>query len=274
MTSPLTVNELPAKARQLRRAAIDACYAAQSGHPGSALSIMDMLVALYYGGHLQHDPHDPAAADRDYFLLSNGHACPGWYAVLADRGYFPQEELQQLRQLNAGLQGHPHRGSLPGIEMSSGSLGQGLSVGIGLAYSVRLTHQSNRVYVMMSDGDHEEGSTWEAIMFAPKQQLDNIIVVVDRNHMQIDGWTADVMPALDNLAAMYESFGWSVQEIDGHDFTAINSALTTAQAATNPAVIIANTVRGKGVSFMENSEHWHAGAISQEQYEQAKRDLT
>lgn len=270
----MTALDLQVKAQSLRRMAIDACYGAQSGHPGSALSTMDLLVTLYYGGHLQHDPASPAWEDRDYFILSNGHACPGWYAVLADRGYFGREELLNLRQINAGAQGHPHRGSLPGVEVSSGSLGQGLSVGIGLAYGLKLKQRSNKVYVMMSDGEQEEGSTWEAIMFAPKQQLNNLIAIIDKNQMQIDGRTKDVMPGLDSLADKYRAFNWEVIEIDGHDFAAIDLAFAQAQKAQGPVVIIATTVRGKGVSFMENSEHWHAGAIKDQEYEQAKKDLT
>lgn len=249
-------------------------YAAQSGHPGSALSTMDVLTTLFYAEHVRHDPSHPDAADRDVFLLSNGHACPALYAVLADRGYFPKEELQHLRQFGAGVQGHPHRGALPGIEISSGSLGQGLSVGIGLAYGMKLKEQPNTVYVMMSDGEQEEGSTWEAVMYAPKRKLDNLIAIIDKNEMQIDGATKDVMPGLDPLADKYRAFNWDVQEIDGHDFDAINTALINARDTSGPAVIIATTVRGKGVSYMEHSDHWHAGAISDEEFEQAKRELS
>lgn len=260
-------------AKRLRFDAIDACYAAQSGHPGSALSTMDMLVALYFGDVLHYDSKNPDAEDRDYFLLSNGHACPGLYSVLAEVGYFPRADLKNLRQLGANVQGHPHRGALPGIEISAGSLGQGLSVGIGLAYGLKLAHKDNCVYVMMSDGEQEEGSTWEAVMYAPKRTLDNLIAIVDKNGFQIDGSTTEVMPGLDPLAAKYEAFNWHVQEIDGHNFDEIFTALATAQKVEGPAVIISHTVRGKGVSYMEGSEHWHAGAISDEQYKMAKDEL-
>lgn len=273
MVDESQLKALTATAQQLRRAAIDMLFKAQSGHPGSALSTMDVLVALYFGGILQYDAQKPTSAERDYFILSNGHACPGWYTILAEAGYFPKEELDHLRQLNAAAQGHPHRGSLPGVEASTGSLGQGLSVGIGIAYAMKLQQKHNRVYVMMSDGEQEEGSTWEAIMFAPKQKLNNLIAIIDKNNMQIDGATEEVMPGLDPLADKYRAFNWHVQEIDGHNFQEIFAAVEQAQQADGPAVIIAHTIRGKGVSFMENSDHWHAGAITPEQYEQAKQDL-
>lgn len=265
--------KLSNKSRELREDAIKMLYKAQSGHPGSAMSTMDVLTVLFYGGILKHSPKNSEDSNRDYFILSNGHACPSLYAVLADRGYFKKSELGKLRQLGAGAQGHPHRGSLPGIEISSGSLGQGLSVGIGLAYGARLKTKNNFIYVMMSDGEQEEGSTWEAVMYAPKKKLNNLVAIIDKNNYQIDGATKDVMPNLDPLGDKYAASGWHVQEIDGHDFGEINNALGKAQKIKKPAVIIANTVRGKGVSFMENSEHWHAGAISDEEYEQAMEEL-
>ncbi|HLD25464.1 MAG TPA: transketolase [Candidatus Andersenbacteria bacterium] len=262
--------DLAEKVIQLRREVIDALYAAQSGHPGSALSTMEMLVALYYGEILKYDPQRPDWEDRDYFLLSNGHACPALYVVLAEAGYFDAAELQKLRQLGAGAQGHPHRGSLPGVEISSGSLGQGLSVGLGLAHALKLQGRKNHVYVMMSDGEQEEGSTWEAVMYAGKSGLDNLTAIIDKNQFQIDGATADVMPSLDPLAEKYRAFNWEVQEIDGHNFSEILPAL---EQVTRPLAIISHTIRGKGVSFMEGSTHWHAGAISAEQYETAKNEL-
>lgn len=261
------------KSKQLRGNAIDMLHKAQSGHPGSALSTMDVLTVLFYGGVLKHSPNNPQSSTRDYFILSNGHACPALYAVLADRGYFEKSELSKLRQLGAGVQGHPHRGSLPGIEISSGSLGQGLSVGIGLACGLKLKSSSNFVFVLMSDGEQEEGSTWEAVMYAPKRKLDNLIAIVDKNNFQIDGATKDVMPNLDPLGEKYSAFGWHVQEINGHDIGEINRAFVKAQKIKKPTVIIADTVRGKGVSYMENSEHWHAGAISDEEYEIAMKEL-
>lgn len=270
----MTEKQLRSLAQKLRRLAIDSLYTAQSGHPGSALSTMDVLAVLYFGGYLKHNPKKPNDPKRDYFLLSNGHACPGLYTVLAEAGYFPIKKLATLRQLGSPVQGHPHRGSLPGIEISSGSLGQGLSVGLGIAYAHRLSKKSNRVYVMMSDGEQEEGSTWEAVMLAGKLKLSNLIAIIDKNGMQIDGATHEVMPSLDPLAAKYQASGWHVIEINGHSFKEISKALTVAQKAKGPVIIIAHTVRGQGVSFMENSDHWHAGAITPEQYQQAVKDLS
>lgn len=269
----MKTGQLEAKVRELRRLTVEMLYRAQSGHPGSALSTMDMLAVLFYGGILRHNPKRPNGSDRDYFILSNGHACPALYAVLADRGYFDKKELLKLRQYGAGAQGHPHRGSLPGIEISAGSLGQGLSVGIGLALALKLRKSTGLVYVMMSDGEQEEGSTWEAVMYAPKEKLDNLVAIVDKNGMQIDGFTQQVMPNLDPLAEKYRSFGWLVYEVDGHDRKEIDRACKKAGKAKGPVAIIAKTVRGKGVSFMENSEHWHAGAITPEQYELAMKYL-
>lgn len=270
----MDLKELPEIAKKARMSAMKACYAAQSGHPGSALSTMEVLVALYFGGVLKHNPSKPDMNDRDYFLLSNGHACPGLYAVLAHAGYFDEKELDNLRQLGAIAQGHPHRGSLPGIEISAGSLGQGLSVGIGIAHGIKLAGKENRVYVMMSDGEQEEGSTWEAVMYAGSSGLDNLIAIVDKNGFQIDGATKDVLPGLDPLAEKYRAFNWHVQEVDGHNFDDVFAGFTNAQLAKKPAVIIADTVRGKGVSFMENSDHWHAGAITDEQFETIKKELS
>jgi transketolase len=266
--------QLPQLALQLRREAIEMLYTAQSGHPGSTLSIMDVLVSLYFGGVLHHHPEQPDDPARDIFLLSNGHACPALYVVLAEAGYFDKRELKKLRQLGAAAQGHPHHGSLPGLEISSGSLGQGLSVGIGMAYAFKQKQQDNHVFVMMSDGEQQEGSTWEAIMLAPKLELTNLIAIVDKNQFQIDGATTKVMPGLDPLAQKYEAFNWHVLEIDGHTFSEILPALQRAKEATKPTVIISHSLRGKGVSFMEGSEHWHAGAISAEQYQQAIKELT
>lgn len=269
----MDLTALEAKVKDLKKEALNALYQAQSGHPGSAMSIMDMLVALYFGGFLTYDPKNPDDLSRDYFLLSNGHACPALYAVLAQAGFFPKEELGRLRKLGAGAQGHPHRGSLPGIEISSGSLGQGLSVGIGIAYAVKLARKKNRVVVMMSDGEQEEGSTWEAVMLAPKLKLNNLIAIIDKNQFQIDGPTAEVMPGLDSLSRKYKAFNWKVQEVNGDGLSEIMAALELAFTSRKPSVIISHTIRGKGVSFMEGSDHWHAGAITEEQYQQAIKEL-
>lgn len=268
--------ELERLSVDLRRDAIEAITRAGSGHPGSALSTMDVLVALYFGGILRHDPKRPEWEERDFFLLSNGHACPGLYAVLAQAGYFPKSELPSLRRLGSPLQGHPKRGMLPGIEISSGSLGQGLSVGLGLAQALQLLKRNNRVVVMMSDGEQEEGSTWEAVMLGAKLKLKNLLAIVDKNGMQIDGPTAAVMPSLDPLGEKYQAFGWEVLEIDGHNMDMILAELTAALvnvAQGRPTVVISHTVRGHGVSFMEGSPQWHAGKITEEQHAQAMREL-
>lgn len=265
--------ELAQIARGLRLVALEAMYRCGSGHPGSAFSTLDVLTALYFGGILKYDPTRSDWSERDYFLLSNGHAAPALYAVLAKAGYFSVDELFKLRELGSGAQGHPHRGSLSGVEISSGSLGQGLSVGIGLASAAKTRKTEQEVFVMQSDGEQEEGSTWEAVMLAPKLKLDNLITIIDKNGMQIDGATMAVMPNLDPLADKYRAFGWAVREIDGHNFAEIIPAFKEKQEAGKPLAIIAKTVRGKGVSFMENSPHWHAGKISEEQYEQAKKEL-
>ena len=269
--------ELALLSRRGRRDAIEAIYRAGSGHPGSALSTMDVLVALYHGGLLRHDPKKPDWDERDYFLLSNGHAAPGLYAVLAHRGYFPVADLVTgLRKLGTGFQGHPKRGMLPGVEISSGSLGQGLGLGIGLAQSLRLRGKKNRVVVLMSDGEQEEGSTWEAVMFGAKLKPPNLLAIVDKNGMQIDGPTKDVMPSLDPLGAKYQAFGWDVLEVDGHNVEQLLAEIPAGfenGARGRPTVIISHTVRGHGVSFMENSPKWHAGKITPEQFAQAEREL-
>ena len=265
--------ELAMISRELRLSALDALFKAGSGHPGSTFSSMDVLTVLYFGGFLKYDCNNPEWNERDYFLLSNGHAVPALYAVLAKAGYFDKTELDKLRQIGAGAQGHSHRGSLPGIEISSGSLGQGLSVGIGLACTVQVKKTDQKIYVMMSDGEQEEGSTWEAVMLAVKLKLNNLIAIIDKNGMQIDGTTKHVMPSLDPLAEKYRAFGWNVSEIDGHNFEEIIATLATEKITNCPRAIVSKTIRGKGVSFMENSPKWHAGKITEEQYEQAKDEL-
>jgi len=265
-------DELALIAKKLRLVVIDALYEAGSGHPGSSLSVMDLLVTLYFGGFLKYDPKNSQWEERDLFLLSNGHAVPALYAILAEAGYFDFNELNGLRKLGRGAQGHPKRDSLPGIEISSGSLGQGLSVGIGLALAAQLKKTGQKVFVMMSDGEQQEGSTWEAVMLAPKLKLDNLTAIIDKNKMQIDGTTQEVMPNLDPLVEKYLAFGWEVKEVNGHNIKEIIGALS-AKNKNGPRVIVANTLRGKGVSFMEGSKHWHAGKITPDQYEQAKKDI-
>ena len=272
-TKNVDIESFKKQAVQFRREILETLQIAGSGHPGGSLSAVEIMISLY-GYKLKHNAQSPDWGGRDYLIVSKGHVTPVVYVTLANYGFFPKEELQHLRQLGAKVQGHPHRGSLPGIEISSGSLGQGLSVGIGIAAALKLQGGKNRVYVMMSDGEQEEGSTWEAIMAAPKFKVDNLTAIVDKNRMQIDGATEHVMPTLDPLAEKYKAFQWEVQEIDGHNPTEIMSALQKPPASTGtPNVIISHTTRGQGVSFMENSDHWHAGAITPEQFATIKKEL-
>ena len=265
---------LQALARRARVETIKELYAAQSGHPGSSLSTMDVLIALYHGGFLKHDPRNPEWEERDYFILSNGHAVPGLYACLALAGYAPLEKLAELRRLG-GLEGHAKRGSFPGIEASSGSLGQGLSVGVGIALGLRRTNRSQRVFVMMSDGEQQEGSTWEAVMYAASQRLGNLVAIIDQNGNQINGPTHEIMPILDDLAPKYRAFGWEAIEIQGNDMDQVVAALerATGERRDHPLAIISHTTTGKGVSFMEGDYHWHHGKLSDELFLKAMKDL-
>lgn len=229
---------------------------AGSGHSAGPLGMTDVLTAFYF--HiLNHDPKKPDWPGRDRLVLSNGHICPALYATLARVGYFPTEELKTLRQLNSRLQGHPHRASLPGLETTSGPLGSGLSQAIGMALAAKLDGKRHRIYCLTSDGEHQEGNTWEAVMFAGKNRLNNLTAIVDRNNIQIDGFTEDIMP-LEPLLAKYEAFNWHVLQIDGHNFEAIISAVAESKAIyEKPTMIIAHTVPGRGVSFMERDYKWH-----------------
>lgn len=245
---------------------------AGSGHPGGSLSATDLLIALYYG-KLRHDPKNPGWPDRDRFVMSKGHGCPALYAVLAELGYFPIAELDTLRQFGSRLQGHPDMRLTPGIEMSSGSLGQGLSVGIGMALAARLDKKGYRVYVMLGDGEIEEGQVWEAAMAAGHYKLDNLCAILDNNGLQIDGPIYDIMSPLP-IAEKWTAFGWHVLQIDGHDMQQILGAYNKAEALKGkPTIIIAKTVKGKGVSFMEGQVDWHGKAPNQEQAEKALAEL-
>lgn len=268
-----STKELKEIARKIRVETVKSLYTAQSGHPGSSLSIVEIITTLYFGGVLKYNPQNPNWEERDYFLLSNGHAVPGLYACLALAGFYPVDKLGGLRKIGTPLHGHPKRGTFPGIEISSGSLGQGLSVGIGMTLGLRIKNKKNKVLVMMSDGEQEEGSTWEAIMFAPKHQLNNLIAIIDKNGNQINGPTKVIMPALDPLADKYKAFNWEVVEIDGHDFPQILSAFRQADKAKGPFAIISHSVTGKGVSFMEGDYHWHHGKLSDDLFAQAMKDL-
>ena len=259
-------------ANRLREDVITMVSHAGSGHVGGPLGMADIITAFYF--HiLQHDPHNPNWEGRDRLILSNGHICPVQYAALAHAGYFPVEELKTLRQLGSRLQGHPHRGSLPGIETTSGPLGSGISQAIGIALAGKMDKKKWRTYCLTSDGEHQEGNTWEAIMFAGKNNLNNLTVIVDRNNIQIDVFTEHIMP-LEPLRSKYEAFNWHVLEINGHNFEEIAAAVAEARAIyEKPTVIIAHTIPGKGVSFMENDYLWHSKAFGPGDAERAMAEL-
>jgi len=265
------IQELEAIAKELRRNIVKMTFTAASGHPGGSLSEIDILTVLYFRV-LRVDPENPRWESRDRFILSKAHACPGLYAVLARRGFFPEEELWTFRQINSRLQGHAHI-MTPGVEMSSGSLGQGLSFGIGCALAARTDALNHRIYVMLGDGECDEGQVWEAAMSAAHYRLDNLTAIVDRNGIQNDRFTDDVMK-LEPLADKWRAFGWRVFEIDGHDMREILGALRQASDTRDqPSMIIAKTVKGKGVSFMENNPAFHGAAPNQDEYDKAMREL-
>jgi transketolase len=259
-------------ANHLREDVIRMLEKAGSGHSAGSLGMADIFAALYFVV-LNHNPKKPLWADRDRLVLSNGHICPIQYAALARAGYFPLKELDTLRDFNSRLQGHPHRGSLPGIESTSGPLGSGLSQAIGIALAGRMNHQRYHTYVVLSDGEHDEGNTWEAILFAAKERLGSLTAIVDRNNIQIDGSTENVLP-LGSLREKYEAFGWQVIEIDGHNIEEFISATYEAKAMyEKPTVIIAHTIPGKGVSFMEKRYAWHGKPPTKEQARVALKEL-
>ncbi len=266
------LKDLELKAVEARELLISMLLEAGSGHSAGPLGMADIFTAFYF--HiLKHDPNNPLWEDRDRLVLSNGHICPIQYVSLAMAGYFPVEELKTLRKLNTRLQGHPHRGALPGLETTSGPLGEGISQGVGMALAGKLDKKNHHIYVLTSDGEHQEGKTWEAIMCAAKYNLDNLTVVIDRNNIQIDGYTEDIMP-LDYLTAKYESFNWFVQEVDGHNIRAFNDAVYHARAVhQKPSVIIAHTIPGKGVDFMENLPEWHGKPPGKEEAKKALEEL-
>ena len=247
---------------------------AGSGHPGGSLSCADILTALYFGGVMKHDPANPKMEGRDWFFLAKGHAAPALYATLAHAGYFPTEELMTLRKLGTRLQGHPDSSLVPGVEVSTGSLGQGLSIAAGTAAGLRLDGAEGCVFAVLGDGECEEGQVWEAAMFAAQQKLGNLVAIVDNNGLQIDGKITDVCSPED-IGAKFAAFGWDVTTVDGHDIEALVEALGALKAAggTVPHAVIAKTVKGKGVSFMENQAGWHGKAPNAEQLECALADL-
>lgn len=268
----LDLKALRLAAAKSRLLAVDAVHEAASGHPGGSLSCLDMLTALYFH-EMNIDPKDPKNPDRDRFVLSKGHCSPALYATLAQRGYFPEEQLKLFRSIKGHMSGHPDMVNVPGVDMSTGSLGQGLSAAVGMALAAKLRNKSYRTYAICGDGEIEEGQIWEAVMAAAKWKLDNLCIFVDVNGLQIDGPTAQVMPS-DPLDAKFAAFGWEVLKIDGHDMQAILDALAKARTvAGKPTVILAATTKGKGVSFMENQVGWHGKAPNDEQFAQAKAEL-
>ena len=258
--------------RTFRREILEMTTRAGSGHPGGSLSSIDVLTALYFH-HIRVDPKNPKWEDRDRFILSKGHSCPALYAVLAERGFFSKEILSTLRRYGSILQGHPDMNRTPGIEMSTGSLGQGLSVSCGIALAGKLDGRDYRVYCLMGDGEIDEGSIWEAAMIAPHFKLGNLIGIIDRNMLQIDG-TTECVVRLEPLSDKWKAFGWSVVEVDGHDMLQILDALDAASRANDvPTVIIAKTIKGKGVSFMENQLQYHGQSLTEEELVRALEEL-
>lgn len=263
------LEELAAK---IRYDTIEMVVNAGSGHVAGPLDMADIFTAMYFHV-LKHDPKKPEWDERDRLILSNGHICPVQYAALAHAGYFPKEELKTLRKLGTRLQGHPHRTALPGLETTSGPLGSGLSQAVGMAVGFKMDKKPNQVYCLMSDGEHQEGQTWEAAMLAGKLKLDNLTAIIDRNNIQIDGMTEDIMP-LEPFREKYEAFNWHVLEINGHDMREIVNAVETARAVyEKPVAIIAHTIPGRGVDFMEFKYEWHSKTFKPEEAKEALRQL-
>ncbi len=259
-------------AENIRLGILEGTHAAASGHPGGSLSIAD-IVAYLYVAEMRVDPQDPKWADRDRLVLSKGHAAPALYAALAERGFFPKEWMANLRQITSPLQGHPDMNQVPGVDMSTGSLGQGISAAVGMALAAKLDKRDSRVYTVVGDGESEEGQVWEALMFAARHKLDNLCVIIDYNGLQIDGRVADIVdpaPFEPKLAA----FGFHVFTINAHDFDEIEAAFTAAKTVTGkPVAIVANSVKGKGVSFMEDQAKWHGSAPNDELYAKAVAEI-
>lgn len=259
-------------AAKVRLGIIEGVFSAKSGHPGGSLSAADIFTYLYFS-EMNVDPQNPKEEDRDRFVLSKGHCAPGLYSVLAQRGYFSPDHLKRLRHIGAMLQGHPDMKGTPGVDMSTGSLGQGISAAAGMALAAKMDGSSRRVYCLLGDGEIEEGQVWEAAMFAAHHKLDNLCLIVDYNGLQIDGDVAKVA-GLEPIDDKFRSFGFEVTAIDGHDFQSLEQAFAQARACKGqPFVIIAKTVKGKGVSFMENQAGWHGKAPNEEQYNQAVNEL-
>ena len=266
-----TFESLKRQAQELRITIIDMIHQAGSGHSGGSLSATEILTVLYEKV-MNVRPDDPQWVDRDRFVLSKGHGAPALYATLARKGYFKPEDLNTLRQLESSLQGHPCMFKLPGIEMSTGSLGMGISVGVGMALAAKVQGRAYKTFVLCGDGELQEGQNWEAMMSVTKWQLDNLVVIIDRNRVQLDGTVEEVLP-MGDLAAKIEAFGLLALVCDGHDVQSLTEAFNTALAKKGPVAIIAETVKGKGVSFMEGQSAWHGKPISDQEYEQAIKEL-
>ena len=264
--------QLEITATKVRMGIIEGVYNAKCGHPGGSLSVADTLTYLYFN-RMYVDPSNPKLEDRDRLVLSKGHTAPALYSVLAHRGFFPVDDLKTLRKIDSYLQGHPVLGKVPGVDMSTGSLGQGISTACGMALSGKLSNDSYKVYAVLGDGEIQEGQVWEAAMFAAHYQLDNLVAVVDNNGLQIDGKVSEVMSPYP-IDQKFEAFGWHVINIDGHNFDEIEKAFNEAENVANqPTVIIQKSVKGKGVSFMENQVSWHGAAPNEEQYNIAMAEL-
>lgn len=264
--------ELEIKAYNIRKNAVTAVYSASSGHPGGSLSSADLMAVLYFD-EMNVDPKNPNMEDRDRFVLSKGHCSPALYGTLAEAGFFDKEELKTFRHIDSRLQGHPDMKHIPGVDMSTGSLGLGISAACGMALSAKAYKKDYRVYALLGDGEIEEGQVWEAAMYAPHYKLDNLCIFVDLNGLQIDGSTAEVMNS-SPLDKKFEAFGWNTLTIDGHNYDEIKKALRDARGAKGkPTAVIMKTVKGKGVSYMENSVKWHGVAPNEEEYEKAISEL-
>ncbi len=270
--TPSEKKQLEIMATKVRMDIIEGVYSAKSGHPGGSLSSAEIFTYLYCK-EMNVDPKNPKDPNRDRFVLSKGHCAPGYYGILAEKGFFPKEEIKKLRHIGAMLQGHPDMKGTPGVDMSSGSLGQGISAAVGMALAGKIDNKSYRVYTLLGDGEIDEGQVWEAAMFASHKKLDNLVVIVDWNGLQIDGTIEEVAGPLP-IDTKFSSFGFDVQVIDGNNFEAIEAALANAREVKGmPSCIILKTVKGKGVSYMENNVSWHGAAPNKEQYEVAMSEL-
>src|ERR1700730_4106101 len=272
MQTTSNVNELAALSKSMRREVIEMITEAKSGHPGGSLSAVEIVVTLFFDV-MRHDPANPKWADRDRFILSKGHCCPILYAVMAECGYCPKDQLNTLRKLGSIYQGHPDVRFLPSLEASTGSLGEGLSLAIGMGLAARLNQSPSRTYVVLGDGEIQEGQIWEVAMFASDNRLDNIVAIVDYNRIQLDGFVKDILD-LEPLADKWRSFGWHTIELDGNSIPALQAAFAEAAATKGkPTVLVANTIKGKGVSFMENNPKFHGTAPTQEEMVRALQEI-